>query len=272
MRLPGALKQPLPYFVLLGTLVFLVDSRLRATPNSIAISPEVRRQVRAQLEQTLSRPPTPTEVDRGLEQWVDSELLFREATALGLDQNDSVIHDHLAQKLRHIVQERTVLPEPTEAELRAELKAKPERYTGPVSFDVTHVFISRSASGAKFEPRVKEALAQLAQGAEPRSVGDHFPRGPQFRGLTRLQYEPIFQANLSAVLRADRIGTWQLLESARGAHLIRLDAVSDGKPNFEALRPALRADVQELKKQARVTAYLKELRKKYALDAPTQRK
>lgn len=267
MRLPGALKQPLPYFVLLGTLVFLVDAGLRATPNSIDVSPEVRREVRARLEQTLSRPATPAELERGLAEWVDSELLFREATKLGLDQNDSVIHEHLAQKLKHIVQERTVLPEPTEAELRAELSAKPERYTGPVTFDVTHVFISRSASGAKFAARVQEALAQLARGAEPRSVGDHFPRGPQFRGLTRLQYEPIFQANLGAVLRAERMGIWQTLESARGAHLLRLDAVSDGKPSFEALRPALRADVLELKKQARLAAYLKELRKKYALDA-----
>jgi len=271
VRLAGALKQPLPYFVLLGTLVFLVDAGFSATPNSIDVSPEVRHEVRARLEQTLSRPPTPAELEQGLEQWVDSELLFREATKLGLDQNDSVIHDHLAQKLRHIVQERTVLPEPSESELREALKAKPERYMGPVTFDVTHVFISRSASGAKFEPRVQETLAQLARGAEPRSVGDHFPRGPEFRGLTRLQFEQIFGANLSAVLRADRIGAWQMLESARGAHLLRLDAVSDGKPNFEALRPALRADVQEMKKQARVAAYLKELRKKYALDAPTAR-
>lgn len=271
MRVPGALKQPLFYFVLLGTAVFLLDSWLRAEPQTLQVSPEVRREVSARLEQQLARPPTPGELEGGLRDWVDTELLFREATALGLDENDSVIHAHLAQKLRHIVLERTILPEPSESELRAQFAAHPKRYAGAATSDLTHVFISRSASGAEFEARVREALSQLTRGSEPRSVGDHFPRGPQFRGMTRAQFEQIFQTSFATALESSRLGAWQRLDGARGAHLIRLDAVSDGKPVFEALRPALVADVQARKKQAAVALYLAELRKKYRLDAPVPR-
>ncbi|HEY6729279.1 MAG TPA: hypothetical protein VI197_34950 [Polyangiaceae bacterium] len=82
MRVPGALKQPLPYFVLLGTAVFLLDSWLRTAPASLEVTPDVRREVSASLEQQLTRPPTPSELERGLRDWLDSELLFREATAL----------------------------------------------------------------------------------------------------------------------------------------------------------------------------------------------
>lgn len=271
MNVPGALKQPLPYFLLLGAAAFLVDCWLRAAPDTIQISPEVRREVAVRLEQQLTRPPTPAELERGLREWADTELLFREATALGLDENDSVIHAHLAQKLRHIVLERTILPAPSEAELRAELAAHPERYTGPVTFELTHVFISRSSSGAAFETRVQATLSELARGAEPRGAGDHFPRGPRFEGMTRPQLEQIFQTSFATALEPSRVGTWQRLESSRGAHLIRLDAVSDGKPVFEAVRPALAAEVQARKKQAAVDRYLAELRKKYPLDASLAR-
>ncbi|HEY6729278.1 MAG TPA: hypothetical protein VI197_34945 [Polyangiaceae bacterium] len=177
----------------------------------------------------------------------------------------------MAQKLRHIVLERTVLPAPSESELRAELAAHPRRYTSTASSDLTHVFISRAASGAAFETRVREAISQLTRGSEPRSVGDHFPRGPQFRGMPRVQLEQIFQTSFATVLEPSRVGTWQRLDGARGAHLIRLDALHDGKPVFESLRPALTADVQARKKQAAVDAYLAELRKKYRLDATAPR-
>jgi len=67
------------------------------------------------------------------------------------------------------------------------------------------------------------------------------------------------------------VGSWQRVDSARGAHLLRLDAVHDGKPVFEALRTALTANVQARKKQAAVDAYLAELREKYLADAPAPR-
>lgn len=271
MRLPGALKQPLPYFVLLGVAVFLLDAWLRRASATIQVSPGVRREVAARLEQQLVRPPTPAELDRGLRDWADTERLFREAIELGLDENDAVIHGHLAQKLKHIVLERTILPAPSESELRAQLEAHPQRYTGPASFDLTHVFISRASSGAEFEPRVETALSRLKQGVEPRSIGDHFPRGWAFKGLMRHQFEQIFQTSLEGALEPARLGAWQRLESSRGAHLIRLDAVSDGKPVFEVLRPALAADVQARKKEAAVAAYLAELGKKYPLDASAPR-
>jgi len=89
--------------------------------------------------------------------------------------------------------------------------------------------------------------------------------------MTRPQFEQIFQTSFAGVLAPSRLGAWQRIDSARGAHLIRLDAVSDGKPVFEALRSALAADVQARKKQASVDAYLAELRKKYSIDAPMAR-
>lgn len=264
--LGGLLKQPLPYFVLLGAMVFIVDLALRGRSESDSSPLDATGEVRARLEQRLARPPTNAELARGLEEWLDTELLFREAMALGLDQNDSVIREHLAQKLEHIVRERSVPPPASEAELEARLAAEPSRYTAPETFDIAHAFVLEATNPQTFEARVDAALAQLTAGDEPEEVGDHFPRGPKFAGMTRPQLESILKTGLAEALQPSRRGQWQVVKSARGAHLIRLDAVHSGKPDFRALRPALEADVLEQKKQAALRAYLEGLRQKYQLD------
>lgn len=271
MRFRRALQQPLLYFVLLGTAVFVVDSWLRAEPETLGLSEAVRREVATRLERDLSRPPTPAELEQGLQEWMDTELLQREATALGLAKNDALIREHLAQKLKHIVRERTILPEPSEPELRAQLGANRARYAAPETFEVTHVFIQRSVAAASYQSRVQEALGTLARGAKPETVGDHFPRDLKRVPLTRPQLEQILGASLTAVLTPARVGQWQTVESPRGAHLIRLEAISPRNRDFASLRPALAADVQEKKKQAAVAAYLVDLRKKYPLDSRDSR-
>ena len=265
--LRGALKQPLAHFALLGLTVFLVDFWLRPEPEAIDISPAARREVVTRLEQSLSRPATEGELQRGLDEWMNTELLFREAVALGLDENDAVIREHLARKLEHIVKQRSILAPPSEAELLAQFEAAPERYTGPKTFDLTHVFVRNAAAPAAHQKRVDEALARLAAGAKPETVGDHFPRGPKFTGMMQAQLEQIFETELSAALDPKHTKSWQALPSRRGTHLIRLDAASDGKRDFQSLRPALTEDVQEKKKQAALHSYLLKLRKKYAIDS-----
>lgn len=259
----AATRQPLVYFVLLGAALFVVDAALRRSTNEVVVSPAVRDEVTTQLEQTLKRPPSDEELQRELELWVDAELLFREAEALGLAQNDGVIRAHLARKLEFVVRERTIAPVPSEAELRARFDADRARYQTVDTFDVAHVFLLKRSSPEEQQRRVDEALAQLASGAPLRSVGDHFPRGPVFARLSRLQLEQAIGAPLAALLEPDRLHQWQTVTSPRGTHLLRLDAVHSGAPNFEAARAALTADLQEEQKERAVREFTRELRKKY---------
>jgi hypothetical protein len=259
-----ALRQPLFYFVLLGAAVFAIDAGLRGGSERVLVSPGARAEVRAELEQTLGRAPTDEELGQGLERWLDTELLFREAMTLGLDQDDAVIRAHLAQKLGHVVRERAILDDPSDAELQAQLDSNRARYTSPDRFDVTHVFVGLPAKD-DHHTRVELALGAVRADADPKSVGDHFPRGPAFNGLTRIQLEQAIGAELATALEQGRRGQWQQLSSARGTHLVRIDAAHSGEPSLDSVRSALVADVNERRKQAAVQAFTRELRKKYAV-------
>jgi hypothetical protein len=267
--LRAALKQPLSYFMLLGAAVFIVDLGLRSRADEVLVSAAVRDEVAAELERALKRPPSDEELTRGVEEWTDTELLFREAEALGLAQNDAVIRAHLASKLQHIVRKRSIVAEPSEAELSARFDAERVRYTAPDAFDAVHVFVLKLPTATDHEERVEEILARLRAGVEIRSVGDHFPRGPTFSRLTRLQLEQAMGVNLSASLGPEQVGVWQLLTGQRGTHLFRLDAVHSGQPTLESARKALIADIQEEKKQQALREFTKELRKKYGIASGT---
>lgn len=265
IKLHAMLRQPLSYFVLVGVVVFLVDNWLRRSVNAVEVSPTVNTEVAMELERLLARPPTAAEVEQGVKEWVDTELLFREASALGLQDNDAVIRAHLATKLKHLVKQRVFVASPSDEELRAELAAHSARYTSPETFSVTHVFINASTSD-NVETRVAEALSKLEAGSDPATVGDHFPRGPHFAELPAANLDRVLGASVSQELTRERIHRWQRFRSRRGVHLVRLDAIVSGAPTFERVKPQLAAAVEEHKREAAVRTFIDELRQKYSVE------
>lgn len=257
------LKQPLLYFVLLGALVFAIDAWLRREAEVIAIGPTVRAELDAEMRRALNRAPTPPEFDRGLSDWTTTELLYREASKLGLQDNDAVIRVHLATKLKNLVKQRTIIEPATEAELRAQFDAHPEHYTRPDTYDITVVFVAQGASPEAHVARVKEVADKLTAGAEPKTAGDHFPRGPAIEDVLLLQLEQVLKVNLENVLRAGTEGRWQQVPNARGSYLIRLDRINSGKPNFDTVKGAIAAEIEVKKREQAFVEFVEDLRAQY---------
>lgn len=256
-------KEPLLYFALLGVLVFCVDAWLRRDADSIKVDATVRSELDAELRRTLERPPTHEELERALEEWTTTELLFREASRLGLHENDALIRTHLATKLKNLVKQRTIIEPATEEELRAHFTAHPEHYGRPDTFDVTVVFVAHGASPEEHASRVHELQSKLTAGLEPHGAGDHFPRGPALRDMLQLQLEHVLKADLDAVLRPEALGQWQRVPTARGSYLLRLDRLNSGKPNFDASRAAIAGEIEARKRDAAFERFVGELRSQY---------
>ncbi len=50
-------------------------------------------------------PPSPDELRSLVERWVRDEVLFREAVALGLDRNDTIVKRRMVQKMEFLAEE-----------------------------------------------------------------------------------------------------------------------------------------------------------------------
>lgn len=263
-------KQPLPYFLALGALIFALDSVLSQDDNVIVVSQAVRSEVALKTELELGRTPQPEEVQAALEQWRETEALYREGLKLGLLDNDEVVRAHIANKLRYVASQRVVVSEPSETTLRAYLRAHEERFRQPTAFDLEHVFVARHAPGLKGDaanPRVRaeQLLKQLRQGADWKTLGDHFPRGPQFSNRSRQDLERALKLDLSSAFDSPRTDVWTMVEGKRGFHLLRITRISGGV-DFDRLKETLRLAVQADEKERAAQRFVDEVQGRYEFE------
>jgi len=115
------LREPLVHFLGLGALLFILNgvfgNSAPVDPTITVSAPEVTRLAQLFAAQ-WQRPPTRGELDGLVERQIREEVLYREAVALGLDQNDTIVRRRLVQKLEFLSQD-LVDENPSEADLRA---------------------------------------------------------------------------------------------------------------------------------------------------------
>jgi hypothetical protein len=233
-------REPVVHFLALGAVLFAIDAwrapgelappREPPAPapppaaapleRRIAIDARVRAAVADHAARRLGHPPTAAERDAALEQWIDDEIMAREGTARGLDRDDPVIRDRIASQMRYVLEQGTVVPEPSEAELAAWFEAHRDAWSSPERVDFTHVFVAGTDPA-----RVDPLAAALAGGAPPETLGDTFSGGRHYRGRTLPALTEQFGAEFVAGLDRQPIGAWQRRRSRHGWHLVRLDRV-----------------------------------------------
>jgi hypothetical protein len=100
------LREPLLHFLLIGAALFVafrfVDGGQGAAPREIVVS-EARVEALAEnFAKTWMRPPTAQEMKGLVDDFVAEEVYSREAIAMGLDRDDTVIRRRLRQKMEFI--------------------------------------------------------------------------------------------------------------------------------------------------------------------------
>lgn len=216
------LRDPLSVFLLLGALIFLGNSLLTsfddAGTNSIDVTTEVKRRLEDQWLVQMGSPPSAEEMASLVDQWIREEIYYREAMALGLDRNDTIIRRRLAQKLSFLTEDIVDAEQPGEGELRALYAASSDEFLEPERFSFEHVYFSA-------ERRVDaRGDAQLAL-TEGSAQGDPFILQLHYTGITAEEISNLVGATFADALsnmRADA-ALWQgPVESSFGWHLLRL--------------------------------------------------
>lgn len=100
------LREPLLHFLVIGGLIFLLYSAVddtRETPaDVIVVTPARIDQLAADFKAVWKQMPTADELDALIEEHVREEVYYREALALGLDRNDTVVRRRLRQKMEFL--------------------------------------------------------------------------------------------------------------------------------------------------------------------------
>ena len=100
MKLVGRfLREPLLHFLAIGSLIFLLYTALsgpaQVPADKIVVGPERIEQLAKRFQAVWLRPPADSELRAIIEEFVREEIYYREALALGLDRNDTVVRRRL---------------------------------------------------------------------------------------------------------------------------------------------------------------------------------
>ena len=99
-------KEPLVHFLLLGAALFVVfglfGKSTGGLPGTIVITQGQIASIASGFTSTWERAPTQEELDGLIEDRVREEIYCREAMALGLDKDDTIIRRRLRQKMEFL--------------------------------------------------------------------------------------------------------------------------------------------------------------------------
>jgi len=205
------------HFFLLGGLIFAIDAVLHPpdrTERVITVTRAMRQAMSENFDEDRERKATGAELNAMVENWVASEILYREGKLLGVDRGDDTIRDRIAFKLQLLIFSQIDAPSVTEAGLRDWFAANHERFDEPER-------VSFYLGPPTDEAAARRQLAEVADGNEPPDL-QRQTRAMVGRPVSSLA--PSFGEGFRDGLLALPQEQWAVLHSTEGWHQVRIDS------------------------------------------------
>ncbi len=243
------LREPLLHFALAGGLLFLA-ARLHASAvdqHRIVVDPARVAKIEETYRLQYGAPPSPDERETLVRAWIESEALYREGVARGVDQDDEIIRRRVIQKMQFLTQDLAAPPEPSAAELRAYYQSHQARYRTEPRVSFSHIFFSPDGRGeAGARAAALHALAALTPDVlRAPGRGDPFSDRYDYALMNAADATRLFgDAPMARALFSAPVGAWSgPYRSGYGWHLARVDArTASDLPPFETVEARVRDD------------------------------
>ncbi len=225
------LREPLLHFLLIGAAIFLLyglqNDQAAEDDNRITITEADVDRLLSLWEKRWKRLPTRSELDGIIEAQIREEVYYREALAMGLEQNDSVVRRRLAQKLEFIFSDIASQAEPTDTELEDYLETHPRQFEIPGRISFVQIYLNADQRGEQVDEdaaRLLDELKKADQALDLSTVGDAFMFGQLHHDLSKHQVARLFGKEFAEQIFELPVGEWcEALVSGYGLHLVRVD-------------------------------------------------
>ena len=266
----GLWREPLLHFLLIGAALFLYydlvgEGDSDVPPKRIVVSSGQVEQLVANFERTWSRRPTPEQLDALIESYVREDIFYREALAMGLDQNDPIVRRRMRMKLEFMLEDLSVQDASDEV-LSEFLKQNPERFRDEPQLSLRQIYLNPDLR-PDLENDARQLLSQLNGGDEWQTLGDRTLAPRRYALVPQREIARDFGDEFARAVASLPAGDWRgPVYSPYGAHLVRIDARADARlPELAEIRDeVLREYLAEKREQQKELAYEK-LREGYEI-------
>ena len=250
-QLKKLIRDPLIHFLLIGASIYLAYGLLETeSPDkysrTVTVTSGEIQALTDQWTRLYNRPPTREELGGLINNHVRTQILYREAKAMGLDQQDVVIERRLAQKIELLSKSLVVPEEPTDEVLAAWYADNPEQFRQPDTYTFSQVFFDPDKRGDTTLDDAVAALGVLQARQElPEDLsecGDDSMLKNYYPGRSELEIRKAFGSGFAEQAVALAPGQWHgPILSGFGTHLVYLQGVTRAEaPELADIRAQVR--------------------------------
>jgi hypothetical protein len=267
----GFLREPLVHFLLLGAALFAITGLRGEGPAAgsrrIEVGPERVEQLATLFGRTWQRPPTRQELEGLIDDFVKEEVYYREALAMGLAEDDTIVRRRLRQKLEFLTDEVGTVP-PTEEELEAFLAEHADAYRIPPQTALDQIYFSVDRRGGRAAADARALLARLPAGRVPDrdgELGDPLLLSVPETPLLPAEIARLFGERFAQAVPTLPAGEWSgPVESGYGLHLVLVRERLEGRmPGLDEVRHEVERDWLARRREQVAAEFYRELRGRY---------
>jgi hypothetical protein len=270
--LKRAVREPLMQFLAIGAALFAASALIRGpqrgtTGATITISEGRVNQLIESYLLLAGRVPSKAELESLVDDYVTEEIDYREAVAMGLDADDTIVRRRMRQKLEFLVEDADASEEPSEAQLEHWLKTHTDQYHLPERRAIRQVLASSDKRGIGARTDAEGWLTTLTAGADPGKLGDGSMLPTALPLTTEEGTAALFGHDFArSVFTHEGRGWFGPMSSPFGEHLVVVMETERGRPAALAeVHDKVRSDWIEAKRDAARDAHQARMRRRYKI-------
>lgn len=279
------IKEPLVHFLFLGACIYGAYALFGAPEedegdNLIHIDVKRIDAFISGWQSRWNRPPTAQEINGMIQQNINEEVLYRQAVAMGLNENDPITRRRMAQKLEFLTSDLAQAQQPKDGELEKYFQDNMDAYRGDDLITFVHVFFNPDERDDKTLDDAAKVLKELQVAGEPDleklEIGDRFMLQNHFKSVDEVEVRRQLGSGFAESLMKLEEGKWHgPVLSGYGVHLVYVYQLEKAPaPAHEKVKDKVLEDWNEEKREQFNADFLDNLKKQYEIvidDLPTDR-
>ena len=181
-RIKHLFTEPLVQFLILGGLLFLLVSYVQRQQDEqsleIVVDNERIGMMILNYQTQTGALPSKQQLDALIDQYIQDEILYREARKMGLDRDDEIIRRRLIQKIDFLQSDLAEIKTPSVHDLQTFYQNNPALFRQEATVNFSHIYFSTdNSTDSLAKQRAVTVLQQLQGNGVQRAPekGDRFP-------------------------------------------------------------------------------------------------
>ena len=265
------LKEPFLHFLGIGLLIFLINSILSTDvpdEDKIIITTDDATRLSNLYKQNWNKEPDSLVLENLIQDYIISEVLYREALSLNLDHNDEIIKRRLRQKYEFLAEDLADLSGPSQDDLIEYYNENKDKYFASKSFTFFQFYINpdiHASPGLRANSLYSEIKNKLP--SETSDFGDTFFLDHFHNEKNKVDVAKEFGIEFSeALFDNDKQGWTEPIRSGYGYHIVYIDEIKERVLiDFEDVEEKVIQDWKSDNRALVQRQLLKDLQEKYTV-------